>query len=109
MPLVVLACESLHVCIWCSEHARFCVWYLKLLQRKVHRGYCAYLLVLAGGDVLTITGTKFGTTIPTVTVGGEALTVVSNSDTEVVVMFPPLQPGSFPLDLVVQDVGLALA
>ena len=78
-----------------------------VLKTSTKKG--AYLLVLAGGDVLTITGTNLGTTIPTVTVGGEALTVVSNSDTEVVVRFPPLQPGSFSLDLVVQDVGLAQA
>ena len=38
-PLVVLACESLHVCtvcIWRCEHARFCVEVLYTLYKNCH-------------------------------------------------------------------------
>ena len=38
-PLVVLACESLHVCtvcIWRCEHARFCVEGFYVLYKKFH-------------------------------------------------------------------------
>ena len=65
--------------------------------------------MFAGGDVLTITGLRFGTASPVVTVNEQQLTVMSSSDTEVVVEFPPLHPGSFDLVLVVPNVGLAEA
>ena len=67
------------------------------------------LLLFAGGDVLTITGVRFGSTSPTVTVNGQPLSVTSSSDTEVVVECPPLGPGSFPLVFIVPGVGLAEA
>ena len=38
-PLLVLACESLHVCtvcIWRCEHARFCVEVFYALYKKFH-------------------------------------------------------------------------
>ena len=48
-PLVVLACESLHVCtvcIWCCEHARFCVEVFYALYINFHSFICR----LSGAD-----------------------------------------------------------
>ena len=51
-PLVVLACESLHVCtvcIWRCEHARFCVEVFYALYINFHSSFitCAELSVCA--------------------------------------------------------------
>lgn len=51
----------------------------------------------AGGYEMTITGTGFGTTPGTVTIGGNAAGFVTWSDTEVDVVVPPGEPGTVPV------------
>jgi hypothetical protein len=53
----------------------------------------------AGGERLTITGTNFGTAKGSVTIGGKAATVVSWSDTSVVVTAPAGSPGAAVVNL----------
>ena len=48
-PLVVLACESLHVCtvcIWRCEHARFCVEGFYALYINFHSFIHSHILIL---------------------------------------------------------------
>lgn len=65
------------------------------------------LLVITGGDTIGIDGSGFGSNTPYVTVNGVALTVTSNNDARVEAEFPPLPPGSYPLQLRVNGKGLA--
>ena len=45
--------------------------------------------------------------MPYVTVNGEQLTVTSNNDIRLEAEFPPLAPGSYPLQVLVDGKGLA--
>lgn len=63
--------------------------------------FLRFNICLAGGTVLTITGTGFGTTAADVHVGfGNLATVSSRTDTEIVVELPALPRGSYTLMVV---------
>ena len=60
-----------------------------------------------GGETISIDGSGFGSNVPYVTVNGEQLTVTSNNDVRLEAEFPPLAPGSYPLQVLVDGKGLA--
>ena len=61
-PLVVLACESLHVCtvcIWRCEHARFCVEFFYALYINFHsfiHSFClsVFCVIVLGSIVVAL-------------------------------------------------------
>ena len=67
----------------------------------------ANTISVSGGDTISIDGSGFGSNIPFITVNGEGLAVTSNSDVRLEAEFPPLSPGTYPLQVNVNGKGLA--
>ena len=69
--------------------------------------FIVYFPILTGTTVITITGTKFGTTDGQVLVEATPATLKSYKDTQIVVTMPPMPDGDYPLIVLVPGVGSA--